>query len=342
MRRALLLVVFLRLSSTAEAQPPSLTSPDPPASAPVAGSRDVMPARESIGVAGRGEYRIGVDDVLSIAVLQATELNTSVRVSEQGTISLPLLGTVHALGLTTQQLELQLEDLLRAKYIRNPDVTIMATEVRSQAVSVGGAVRHPGLVQIRGTATLLEAISLAGGLADDAGDTVMVVRNSTLAGVEAATSQVAGDIQTPGFLEIKLKPLMASRTPESNVPVYPGDVVNVQSAAVVYVIGAVNKPGAFAMRGNDRLTVLRALALGEGLAPIAASGDATVLRTNASGDRVELDVNLSGILKGKVPDMPLEPQDVLFVPVSGGKVAARTALDMFARALSRGLVPYRW
>jgi len=276
-------------------------------------------------------YRIGPNDVLSVAVLQAPELNTSARVSELGEISLPLVGTIRTTGLTTLQLELVIEARLREKYIREPEVSVQLTDLQSQPVSVLGAVRRPGVFQLRSTQTLLEVLSLAGGLADDAGDGVMVLRK----GAAREHGREAG----PATLEVNLKTLMESRDAHVNVPIYPGDVVTVKSAAIVYVVGAIKKPGAFAMRGNDRLTVLRALALGEGVSPTAARGDAVVLRTNDRGERVEIAVNLDAILKGKAPDVTLDAQDVLFVPTSGGKVVARAAIDTLTRVLTLRVIP---
>jgi polysaccharide export outer membrane protein len=351
----ILWVTSAELRAQAVAAPPPI-SPDPIAAGPT-GEGDSAPQVPMPPVErplASAEYRIGPDDVLSIAVLQAPELNTSVRVSQQGDVSLPLLGTVRATGMTTQELESRIETRLREKYVRDPDVTVMATEIRSQGVSVVGAVRRPGVVQIRGTTSLLEALSLAGGLADDAGDTVIILRKShaSATAIQEAKSNVlpqqsvpdlsGAEHQTSVALELKLKSVMESSDPAVNVLVQPGDVVNVHAASVLYVIGAVNTPGSFAMRGNVRLTVLRALALGEGLTPTAARTDAVVLRTNGGGQRSEVPVDLEAVLKGNTPDIVLESQDVLFVPSSGSKVAARATLDFLARAISlRGLIPYR-
>jgi polysaccharide export outer membrane protein len=304
-------------------------------------------------------YRVGPDDVLSIAVLQAPELNTVARVSDTGEISLPLIGTVTAIDLTPRELELLIEQRLREKYIREPDVTIQVTEVRSHAVSVVGAVKKPGALQIHGETSLLEVLSLAGGLSEDAGDTVLIVRQGNAAPTapsappaEAASpipvtaqdpQDAVGPMPAGGTAltqRIALKALIDAHDPAANVAVYPGDIVNVQDAAVVYVVGAVKKPGAFAMRGNDRLTVLRALALGEGLEPTAAKGDAVVLRTDEHGGRVEIPVDLGRVLDGRTADVQLEGQDVLFVPTSGAKVASKATLDFIARMVTlRGVLP---
>jgi polysaccharide export outer membrane protein len=234
------------------------------------------------------------------------------------------------------------------------------TEVRSHGVSVVGAVKRPGTLQIYGATSLLEVLSLAGGLAEGAGDTILIVRQGNAPGASLAPPAIrepqtlppaasdpvvaaaaASTVSESGaVLRVKVKSLIDAHDPSANLPVFPGDVINVQDADVVYVVGAVNKAGAFVTRGNDRLTVLRALALGEGLEPTAARSNAIVLRTNARGERVEIPVDLDRVLNGQTPDIPLLAQDVLFVPTSGGKVAARATLDFIARVITfRGFVP---
>ncbi len=290
-------------------------SPGAPASAADASPAPMIAPERATG---GPDYRIGADDQLAITVLQAPELNTTARVSEQGAISLPLLGSVRAGGLTTLELEHAIEEQYAQKYIKNPEVTVQVTDLRSHPVSVVGAVRRPGILQVRGSTTLLEVLSLAGGVADDAGDAVVVLRKGP--------SEVSST-------EVKLKALMELRDPRLNVAIHPGDVVNVRGADVIYVVGAVKKPGAYAMPGNDRVTVLRALALGEGLTPLASHNDALVVRT-VEGRRVEIPVDLGAVLRGKAQDVPLEAHDVLFVPISGSKAVARVALEAFVRVIS--------
>jgi polysaccharide export outer membrane protein len=111
------------------------------------------------------------------------------------------------------------------------------------------------------------------------------------------------------------------------------EVKEMRSRAV-FVLGEVKQPGSFPVTGTEQLTVLRALALGEGLIPVAAAGDSVVVRTNERGERVEIPVDLSGVLKGKSPDIPLNAQDVLFVPTSGGKVATRATIEALTRVLT--------
>jgi polysaccharide biosynthesis/export protein len=271
--------------------------------------------------AAPSDYRVGPDDVLTIAVLQAPELNAATRVSATGEISVALIGSLRVEGLTAREVEQTLKDRLREKYIRDPQLTVQVTEVQSHPVTVVGSVRKPGVFQVRGTKTLLEVLSLAEGIGDDAGSTIVVERGSSP-------------------IQINLKELLAAEDPHLNVRIFPGDVVKVPRAAMVYVVGEVKKPGGFSLSAHDQLTVLRAIALGEGLTGVAARDDALIVRTNAAGQRTEVRVRLGRILKAKDPDVVLQSQDVLFVPASGTKAAAQGALNALTRIVSwRPFIP---
>lgn len=314
MNRPLLLPVSFSLLFTG-----AVAAQQPPASGKAA--RTTAPALAPERDPAATDYRIGADDELSVSVLQAPELNGTSRVSQQGSISLPLIGAVRASGLTASELEAAIEERLGRRYIKEPEVAVLVTEIRSRPVSIAGAVARPGVVQVGGQTSLLDLISLAGGLREDAGETAVVRRR-------------AADGEAAAPIEVKLKALFESRDPALNVAIQPGDVVTVSVAEVVYVVGAVKKPGAFAMQGNERLTVLQALALGEGLESTAAQKDAIVVRTGEDGNRQEIPVDLAALLKGRQRDVALRAHDVLFVPTSGGKVAARAALDAIVRVLS--------
>lgn len=299
------------------------------------------------------EYRIGPEDLIEISVFEAPELNRAVRVSAGGEISLPLLGAVQAAGLTPRELEFVLEELLRRTYMKDPHVGVFIREMESHSVSVFGAVKKPGVFQVRGTKTLIEVLSLAEGLAEDAGDTVIVMRGGGYSGAQvldrgdqagtaSAESSTSGQAeqdfvlsssQEPSLaqetIEINLKDLLETGDPRHNIPVYPGDIVKVTRAGVVYVVGEVNKPGGFVLRTNEHISVLQAIALGEGLTRTAAKGQARIIRTDEeSGERTEIPLDLGKVLAGKVPDPFLQPKDIVFVPNS----AARSALYRGAEA----------
>jgi polysaccharide export outer membrane protein len=278
----------------------------------------------SASSSGPGEFRIGPEDLLDITVFEAPEMNRSLRVSASGEISLPLLGAVRAAGLTPRELESVLAELLRRSFMKDPHVGVFVKEIESRPVSVFGAVFKPGVFQIRGTKTLVEVLSMAEGLAADAGDSVIVMRG---AGFPARGGDIDAEKKPEEkrgeTAEINLKSLLESDDPRFNVAVYPGDIVKVTRAGIVYVVGEVKRPGGFTLKSNENITVLQALALAEGLTRTSAKANARIIRTEeATGKRVELPVNLGRVLAGKAEDPLLRPRDIVFVPNS----AARGAL----------------
>ena len=276
-------------------------------------------------------YRIGPDDLLDVSVFDVPDLSRTVRVSAGGEISLPLLGSVPVAGQTPQDLEEFLAAELRAHYMKDPQVTVFVKEMESHGVSVFGAVTKPGVYQIRGARSLIEVLSMAGGLADDAGDSVTIVRGGGVnqtASVEAAVGDPAP--QAGLTTEVDIGGLLEGDDAKSNVLVFPGDVVKVASAGTVYVVGEVHRPGGFALHANASISVLQAISLAEGLTSTAARSQARVIRTDpVSGKRTEIALNLTKILSGKEADPQLEDRDIVFVPNS----AARSSLYRGGEAL---------
>jgi polysaccharide export outer membrane protein len=313
------------------------------------------------------ESRIGPDDLLQITVFEAPDLNRTLRVSASGEISPQLLGPVKAAGLTPRQLELVLQELLRRTYMKDPHVGVFVQELQSHPVSVVGAVKRPGVFQIRGTKTVLELLSMAEGLADDAGDTVLVMRgastskssggvhadqesqndrkDSTTPGDPAVASQPAGlpsKERQPDIVEVNLKSLLESHDPAFNIPVHPGDIVKVTRAGIVYVVGEVKKPGGFVLRRNENITVLQALALAEGLTRTSLKSQARIIRTDQSTNkRIEIPLDLGKILASKTPDPLLQPKDIIFVPDSSAKSAFYRGAEAVV-STATGVAIYRW
>lgn len=304
------------------------------------------------------DYRIGAQDLLEIKVFEAPDLNRSLRVSAKGDISLPLLGSVQAATLTAQELEALLEYKLH-KYMKDPHVDVLVSSVESHPISVVGAVKKPGVFQVRGPKTVLEMLSLAEGLADDAGDDVLVMRgagwdltdsraeNHVPSASEAAPTpnaperkdQQQGNEET---VRVNLKNLLENGDARLNVPVRPGDIVKVPRAGVVYVVGEVKKPGGFVLKSNEELTVLKAMALAEGLTLTAVKDQARIIRTDAaSGEKKEIPINLGKILDGKTSDPALQAADIVFIPNSNGKYAVFRGSEAAISAITSLLV-FRW
>ena len=293
----------------------SVPAPRPPATlahaaAAAASAPASAPATADAPAAPTAGTRIGPNDELAVGVFEAPELDRTVRVAGSGMISLPLIGEVRAAGLTPRELELLLEASFRKSYIRDPHVSVRITDLQSRAVSVLGAVSRPGVFQLAESRPLLQVIALAGGLAREAGAAVIVER--------------AGG---GGSVEVPVAELVGGAGARPDLLVHPGDVVKVTSAGVVYVVGAVRRPGGFPLDSRTGLTVLQAIALGEGLAAKAAKGRTTVIRTGDGGERVEIRVDLGDVLAGRAPDLRLQARDVVYVPNSAVKSVTIGAVD---------------
>lgn len=285
--------------------------------------------------------RIGPNDVIGVRILEAPELDREVRVDGTGRVSLPLLGEVVAAGLTPRELELSLESTLRERFIRDPHVSVQINEMQSAAVSVVGAVARPGVFQIREARPLLEMIALAGGLAADAGENVIIVRGRPAQPAAASLNGSNGESGPPARVSVtvNLRALLESPGAHDQVSVMPGDQVKVTPAGVIYVVGEVNNPGAFPAADGPNLTILRAIAVAEGFAPNAARGSARIIRADSMGARTELPVDLRDVLAGRAPDVELQPQDVVFVPSSRTRTVALGVVDALVRMVTfRGIV----
>ncbi len=313
-----------------------------------------------------GDYLIGPEDILAINVLEAPDLNRTVRVSDDGTVSLALLGVIQVAGTTTRELELVLEDRLRRTYMKDPQVAVFVQEVHSHAVSVFGAVCKPGVYQIRYPKPLIEVLSMAEGLATDAGDTVIVEHHAgdpaqagfsavmdlkadtptdSSTGVDSKSNESTPQGSEAESITIHLKELLDSSNPRSNVLVYPGDSVKVARAGVVYVLGQVRKPGGFLLKTNENISVLQAIALAEGTTPNSSGKNARIFLGSGSGvERKEVAINLDKIMAGKEPSPWLKPNDVLFVPNSGGKEALHVLEQSTTGIVGAvgGAAVYRW
>jgi len=284
------------------------------------------------------DYRIGTEDLLDISVFEAPELNRTVRVSASGEISLPLIGALQAAGLTASDLEAVLREHLKQTYMKDPHVSVFVREMQSHAVSVFGAVEKPGVYQIRDSKTVVEVLSMAEGLADDAGDKVIVVRGTDDPGIGDSAGSNPSE---PRTISIDLKDILQSGDPRYNVMVYPGDIVKVPKAGIVYVVGEVKKPGGFLLKTNENISVLQALALAEGLTNTSAKSRARIIHTNeGTGKRTEIPIDLQKVLTGKAPDPILHANDIVFVPNSTGKSAFYKGAEA-AVSIVGGVIIYR-
>ena len=247
------------------------------------------------------DYRIGAKDVLEITVFELPELNQTVRVSEDGSITLSLLGRVDVAGLTAQELEKRLVGLLDTQYTKGAHVTVFIKEY--QKVSVIGAVGNPGQYEIVGPTTLLQVIAQAGGLTAQAMNELFVYR------LERNGKQTR--------IAIPLEDLMISGKQDLNIQLQPKDVIMVpiDQTLSVFVYGEVKSPGAIPYLSSKRITLVQAIAQAGGTTEWAKRSKILIKRTDRrTGKEVRFTVNLKKMISGKVNDLILEQGDVVIVP----------------------------
>lgn len=252
---------------------------------------------------GAGSYQIGPRDQVAIRVFEEPRLNVDVRVNEDGTVRLPLVGRVPAEGLTENELAARLKQTLERELLQRASVSVEVLEFRSRPISVIGAVRQPGSLNYSGRLTLLEAITAAGGLADNHGDSIFVLRRAD----NGLTDQVA----------IRIDDLLVRADPDVNIPIFANDLINVPAAVevTIYCLGEVANPGALSFQSTERVTLLAAIARAGGLTD-RASKKILIRRRRPSGSPQEIWVSYKAIVSGRETDPELKEGDVVIVKES--------------------------
>jgi polysaccharide export outer membrane protein len=284
------------------------------------------------------QYVLGPGDEIVIYAIDAEEIaNKPIRIGSGGDITLPLVGRVQAAGLTVEQLTERLRAKLKV-YIQEPQIAINITQFRSQPVSVIGCVNTSGVHQLEGRKSLIEVLSMAGGLRSDAGVMIKVTRRPEWGAIPLPSAMKDGN----GFsiAEVDYRKIVDARNPEENIRILPNDVISVPRAKIIYVVGNVHKPGGYALTDHDSLSVLQVLALAEGLMPDSAPGSSKIIRTNAGSLRTEVAVNLKDIMAGKKSDVVLQAEDILIVPGSYARSTIRRTFET-AISLAAGAAIYR-
>jgi polysaccharide export outer membrane protein len=261
---------------------------------------------------GRGEVdqvssvTLGPGDLIEVNVYNVPELASKVRVSNSGDVYLPLIDYVHVDGLTQEEAQALIEKRLSdGGFVRNPHVTIFVDEAASQGVTILGEVNKPGIYPDTPDRKLYDIISQAGGFTQQASRKISVMRKNK-----------------PETIHVELPRNLADDA-SKNIDILPGDTVSVPKAPIIYVVGDVGRPSGLLV-DNGTLTVLQALALAGGTNKTAKLGGARIIRKGPQG-MSETKVEIKKMLEAKAPDVTLQADDILFIPISGGKVfAART------------------
>lgn len=333
---SLLVVWWVCLARMATAQAtrdntaPPAASPDP--------DQEQVGGAASTGKNSRGDkaaggllgpdYVVGPEDVLVIDVFNLPEMRQVVRIENDGTISVKLLGRVKAAGFTSTELEKELEKLWGKTYLEDPHVTVFVREAHAQPVSVVGAVESPGIYQLTGHRTLVDMLALAGGLAKKtstpAGRMIYVTRKGGFKDLK----QVDGLQQVaPDQVEVDLKRLFYSNDSTLNLEIKPFDTISVTKADIVYVVGAVKKPGGFVLEDRDSVTVLQVLAMAEGFEGSPSKSRSKIIRRLSNGSVTEIPIDLGKLMKGRTEDPTMASNDILLVPDSTAKLAGRRGVD---------------
>jgi protein involved in polysaccharide export with SLBB domain len=278
-----------------------------------AGAQTGAPPRPVAGVdfgANLPAQALGAGDLLAVSVYGAPELTRTIRVGSDGRIRLPMLAhLIEARGRMPAELETTIGEALSTEGILvDPVVTVTVAEYTSRPISVAGEVRRPLTFQALGPTSLLEALTRAEGFTEGAGSEILITRR---------------DVDSPDHPLIErvlVKNLIENRDSAANIRLEGGEEIRVPAAGRVFVVGNVKKPGAFRVESSG-MTVLRALAMAEGLTPFPQKV-AYIYRTQVA-DRgtdakttppVETPVELRKIMDRKAADVSLEANDILYVP----------------------------
>jgi polysaccharide biosynthesis/export protein len=262
---------------------------------------------------------LGPGDLVDLTVFDVPELVLKVRVDSSGGVSLPLLGDMKVAGMTVRDAQrLIAHGLVDRQLVKDPQVSVLIEEFATQGVTVYGEVNTPGVYPLMGPHRLYDAISMAGGLTLKAGRTVTILH--------------AGQRDHPETITLSTE----YPTGRADVTIYPSDTVIVSKAGVVYVLGEVNKPGAFVMENNTSMSLLKATALAGGTTKLASLKHALILKESPQG-AVEIRVSLDKVSHAKAEDLQLHAEDILFVPLSNVKNYGAMGLQAAIQAAVYGI-----
>ena len=262
--------------------------------------------------------------LLSVNVLDDSDFQGTFRIDEDGDITLPVLGNMHVAGETASQARGQLrKKLLDDQILSDPLVELNVLEYSAPQVTIVGEVASPGRYPLLAPHKLVDVLALAGGPAVTAGNEVQISPDGdgsepTLVHYSKATD--------PGAV--------------AKVMVKPGDTVQVKRAGIVYVLGAVNRPGGYVMQEEGSLNLLQAMSLAYGTSPLAKTGTVYVIRRNADGTVVDIALSYKEITQGKRANFQLHATDILYVPTSAIKATFANFQQILIAASTAAIYRY--
>ena len=315
----IVLLQGLCYAQTASQQPLSSTGSSlPAATAPAQSTSTPVPA--PVPSINQSQYVISPGDVLDISVFGAPDLSQKTSVNSSGNIYMPLINYVHIGGMHVDEAQGLVEQAyFKIGVLKNPHVSITVTSYSSGVVLMG-EVGRPGIYPIVGSGKLFDILAEAGGPTATAGQLVAITHKGSS---EPETVFLTND---------------PARSMQANVPVRQGDTIIVSKAGVIYVVGEVLSPNGFLMDEKGQYTVMKAVAMAHGLTKFAKPAKARIVRREAGGEQA-IDIPLDKILISQAKDVPMQSNDILFVPSSKGKIAAARSIDV-AVSLASGLAFY--
>lgn len=297
--------------STGQISPSGKTSASPLISAPTIVPKDFS------------ELRIEPGDLLSVSVYDTPEFTNSYRVDPNGDLTIPLCGKINLRGLALSEAAKRIETALRDGQILNqPQVNVDVVQYAGQYVTVLGEVTAPGRVPLIAPTRLDEILAEVGGVTPLAGARIKI---------RHGLDDAAPEVQVPYSRS-------QGTSEASSIMVRPGDLVIVPRAGIVYVLGAVNRPGGYLMQEDGKLNVAEALALGGGTVMQANTGGLRVIRRNPDGTVLDFPVSYNGISKGTQTPLLLQAQDIVYVPMSKVKATFSTATGIISSAASAAII----
>jgi polysaccharide biosynthesis/export protein len=274
-----------------------------------------MPSFGQTSTAATESILIGAGDMLHIQVFDSPEMDQHARVTDDGNVPLIFLGNVHLAGMTPEGAARTIEARLRqGKVLKHPQVAVLLEQYATQGVLVIGQVAHPGSYQIDTARSVLDVLGLAGGLTAVADRKITILRHGTGERLGYFVSNNPDD----AF--------------DHSVLVHPGDKLMVPKAGVVYALGDFARPGGYVLSNNKgQLTALQMLSLAGGTPSSAVPSHARLIRRTGDGYS-ETRIQLSDMQKGKIPDIQLQPDDMVYVPFSYVKNIATNSSQILAAA----------
>jgi polysaccharide biosynthesis/export protein len=274
------------------------------------------------------DYLLGPGDIIEVTIFGIEDLNKrALTLDSEGKITLPFLNTIGLIGLTPRESEVKIAALYEASVIKNPQVSVSVKEYRSQFFNVLGAVSKPGYYQLTRRVFLLDALAMAGGLMTEKADPKVFVHR---AGATSPTpAETVAGVGSQTKIEIDLEKLLVQGDASLNIPIYAGDVISVPEkiSRFYYVLGDVNRGGAFEIKRGESITLTKALAAAGGFLGTARKGKSVVIRKKADGATEQIPIDAAKVLKGKEEDIVLADNDVVFIPGSTTKMVGRTFLN---------------